>query len=195
MAFQRHHGQIVSPTKSLPPPQQLTNVCSLTPLEHGKETLHVEEQISCRIFFCENGFIQLLLVHLQPKTRCRQLVMAEESTPIPVVSFEKFLTGDRADQKEVAKQVYDAFSTIGFIYLKDHGIPQSRVEEIFELVRPKSSALCSKRVSVIDTTRIEQDVFHPSPRGQAQIQTHRSPGKPRVHGRRRRGYSRPQRVL
>lgn len=70
VAFQRHHGQIVSPTKSLPPPQQLTNVCSLTPLEHGKETLHVEEQISCRIFFCENGFIQLLLVSLQTKTWC-----------------------------------------------------------------------------------------------------------------------------
>lgn len=62
--------------------------------------------------------------------------MAAESTPIPVVSFEKFLTGDRADQKEVARKVYDAFSTIGFIYLKDHGIPQTRVEEIFELVRP-----------------------------------------------------------
>lgn len=61
--------------------------------------------------------------------------MAAEATPIPVVSFEKFLTGERSDQKEVARKVYDAFSTVGFIYLKDHGIPQTRVEEIFELVR------------------------------------------------------------
>ena len=60
--------------------------------------------------------------------------MAEDSTPIPVVSFEKFLSGDRSDQKEVAKKVYGAFSTVGFIYLKDHGIPQSRVDNIFELV-------------------------------------------------------------
>lgn len=60
--------------------------------------------------------------------------MAAESTPIPVVSFENFLTGDRAAQKEVAQRVYDAFSTVGFLYLKDHGIPQTRVEEIFELV-------------------------------------------------------------
>ncbi|KAL6252483.1 hypothetical protein RBB50_000202 [Rhinocladiella similis] len=52
---------------------------------------------------------------------------------IPVVSFEKFLTGTRDDQKEVAKQVYDAFSTVGFIYLKNTGISQARVDEIFEL--------------------------------------------------------------
>lgn len=60
--------------------------------------------------------------------------MSAESTPIPVVSFEQFLTGNRQSQKQVAKQVYDAFSTVGFIYLKDHGIPLARVEEIFELV-------------------------------------------------------------
>ncbi|KAH0835142.1 hypothetical protein AYO21_10307 [Fonsecaea monophora] len=58
---------------------------------------------------------------------------AADSTPIPVVSFEKFLTGDRADQKEVARRVYDAFSEVGFIYLKDYGIPQTRVDEIFAL--------------------------------------------------------------
>ncbi|OAP58820.1 hypothetical protein AYL99_06117 [Fonsecaea erecta] len=57
-----------------------------------------------------------------------------ESNPIPVVSFEKFLTGDRAGQKEVARRVYDAFSEVGFIYLKEHGIPQTRVDEIFALV-------------------------------------------------------------
>lgn len=61
--------------------------------------------------------------------------MSTEASTIPVVSFEKFLTGKRDDQKQVAKQVYDAFSTVGFIYLKDHGIPQTRVDEIFELVR------------------------------------------------------------
>lgn len=59
---------------------------------------------------------------------------------IPIVSFEKFLTGKRAEQQQVAKQVCDAFSTVGFIYLKDHGIPQSRVDEIFALVsQPQSN--------------------------------------------------------
>ncbi len=56
------------------------------------------------------------------------------SLSIPIVSFSPFLTGDRASQAEVAKAVYDAFSTVGFIYLKDCGIPQGKVDEIFELV-------------------------------------------------------------
>lgn len=60
--------------------------------------------------------------------------MSAESTPIPIVSFKQFLTGNRQCQKQVAKQVYDAFSTVGFIYLRDHGIPNARVEEIFDLV-------------------------------------------------------------
>ena len=55
-------------------------------------------------------------------------------TTIPVVSFSNFLTGNREDQEEVAKQVYNAFSTVGFIYLKDYGIPQTRVDEIINLV-------------------------------------------------------------
>jgi isopenicillin N synthase-like dioxygenase len=56
------------------------------------------------------------------------------NTTIPVVSFEKFLTGTRENQSDVAAKVYDAFSKIGFIYLKDHGISQERVDEIFQLV-------------------------------------------------------------
>ena len=55
-------------------------------------------------------------------------------TSIPVVSFAGFLTGNREKQEKVARRVYDAFSTVGFIYLKDHGIPQTRVDEIFALV-------------------------------------------------------------
>lgn len=54
---------------------------------------------------------------------------------IAVISFEKFIHGDRADQQDVAKQLYDAFSTVGWVYLKEHGISQERVDEIFELVR------------------------------------------------------------
>lgn len=56
------------------------------------------------------------------------------ANPIPVVSFGKFRTGTKEDQQAVAAQVYDAFSTVGFVYLEDCGIPQSRVDEIFALV-------------------------------------------------------------
>lgn len=54
---------------------------------------------------------------------------------IAVVSFDKFIHGNDDDRRAVAKQLYNAFSTVGWVYLKDHGIPQERVDEIFSLVR------------------------------------------------------------
>ena len=50
---------------------------------------------------------------------------------IPITSFQPFLTGDTAAQRDVAKQIYDAFCTVGFIYIKDHGIPPSSFQSIF----------------------------------------------------------------
>jgi isopenicillin N synthase-like dioxygenase len=57
-----------------------------------------------------------------------------ETADIAVVSFERFIQGGDEDKRAVAKQLYDAFSTVGWVYLKDHGIPQERVDEIFGLV-------------------------------------------------------------
>ncbi|ETI29417.1 hypothetical protein G647_01870 [Cladophialophora carrionii CBS 160.54] len=57
------------------------------------------------------------------------------SQTIPVVSFDKFLTGDRTAQKAVAREVYDAFSSVGFVYLREHGIAQKKVDEIFGLAQ------------------------------------------------------------
>jgi isopenicillin N synthase-like dioxygenase len=59
---------------------------------------------------------------------------------IAVVSFERFINGDDSEQRAVAKELYEAFSTVGWVYLKDHGIPQERVDEIFALVSsPRTS--------------------------------------------------------
>jgi isopenicillin N synthase-like dioxygenase len=58
-----------------------------------------------------------------------------ETADIAIVSFDKFINGDDADKRAVAKQIYSAFSTVGWVYIKDHGIPQERVDEIFGLVR------------------------------------------------------------
>ena len=51
------------------------------------------------------------------------------SCPIPVVDFSAMSLDVNADQssqavKDLAKQVYQAFSTIGFVYITNHGIPQ-----------------------------------------------------------------------
>ncbi|KAL5121588.1 hypothetical protein ACEQ8H_000660 [Pleosporales sp. CAS-2024a] len=58
-----------------------------------------------------------------------------ESADIAIVSFDKFINGGDAEKRAVAKQLYEAFSTVGWVYLKDHGIPQERVDEIFGLAK------------------------------------------------------------
>jgi isopenicillin N synthase-like dioxygenase len=57
-----------------------------------------------------------------------------EAADIAIVSFDKFINGGDAEKRAVAKQLYEAFSTVGWVYLKDHGIPQERVDDIFGLV-------------------------------------------------------------
>ena len=52
---------------------------------------------------------------------------------IAVVSFERFLNGNDEDRRVVAKEIYDAFSTLGWVYVKDHGV--DGVGDAFSLVR------------------------------------------------------------
>jgi isopenicillin N synthase-like dioxygenase len=58
-----------------------------------------------------------------------------ETADIAVVSFDQFIHGSDDDRRAVAKQLYNAFSTVGWVYIRDHGIPQERVDEMFDLVR------------------------------------------------------------
>lgn len=53
---------------------------------------------------------------------------------IAEVSFERFLNGNNHDRRVVAEEIYDAFSTVGWVYVKDTGISQERVDDIFKLV-------------------------------------------------------------
>lgn len=57
------------------------------------------------------------------------------SAEIAEVSFAPFLHGNAADRQAVAQEIFEAFSTVGFVYVKDHGIAQDRVDAIFGLVR------------------------------------------------------------
>lgn len=54
--------------------------------------------------------------------------------PFPIVSFQPFLDGLDEEQARVAQELYDAFHTIGWIYLKDFGISQQEIEEMFSAV-------------------------------------------------------------
>lgn len=52
---------------------------------------------------------------------------------IAVVSFERFLNGDDKAKRAVAAEIYEAFSTVGWVYIKDHGVDS--VGDAFSLVR------------------------------------------------------------
>ncbi|KAM7449086.1 hypothetical protein ABFA07_003080 [Porites harrisoni] len=74
-----------------------------------------------------------------PCTNCQEFNMAPNpACPIPVVDFGAMSLdvkdADRSNQavKDLAKQVYQAFSTIGVVYITNHGIPQETIDTTFE---------------------------------------------------------------
>ncbi|XP_013406541.1 UPF0676 protein C1494.01 isoform X4 [Lingula anatina] len=58
---------------------------------------------------------------------------------IPIIDLKAFdITKeenevDRKDLEKLANDVFKAFSTIGFVYVKNHGIPQDQIDNIFRL--------------------------------------------------------------
>lgn len=57
-----------------------------------------------------------------------------QAADIAIVFFDRFINGDAIQKRAVAQEVYDAFSSVGWVYIADHGIPQTRVDEVFGLV-------------------------------------------------------------
>lgn len=57
----------------------------------------------------------------------------------PIVSFEPFLSGGDAEKRKVAQELYDAFHTFGWVYLKDFGISQEEIDNMFSMVRDLAS--------------------------------------------------------
>ncbi|KAH0559112.1 hypothetical protein GP486_004324 [Trichoglossum hirsutum] len=53
-------------------------------------------------------------------------------SPVPIVDYGLFLHGDDEDKRKLAAQVDDAFRTVGFVCLVNHGIEQAKVDECFE---------------------------------------------------------------
>jgi isopenicillin N synthase-like dioxygenase len=52
---------------------------------------------------------------------------------IAIIDFAPFLDG--SNKQEVANAMLESFKDIGFVYLLNHGIPQERVTQMFEMVR------------------------------------------------------------
>ena len=66
--------------------------------------------------------------------------MLQLETMIPVVDLAEYnlsveeKTTDTATLKDLAGQICQAFQTVGFVYLKNHGIPQELVKNVTYLI-------------------------------------------------------------
>ena len=58
----------------------------------------------------------------------RQLSTASH---VPIVDFGRFLKGNDSEKKAASEDVLDAFKTVGFVYLANHSIPQSQIDNVF----------------------------------------------------------------
>ena len=95
------------------------------------QSFHLPQAKVCQLFVLHSQTI----LHTRLNKVGEPAAIMSDTVDIAVVSFDKFLHGGDEAKRGVARQLYDAFSTVGWVYLKDHGIPQERVDEIFSLVR------------------------------------------------------------
>lgn len=64
------------------------------------------------------------------------------ASKIAVVDFAAYSSCENLDETNVAiyklaQEIYDAFTTLGFVYIKNHGIPESEVIRIFASCRQR----------------------------------------------------------
>jgi isopenicillin N synthase-like dioxygenase len=50
---------------------------------------------------------------------------------IPIIDFTGLTVGDLAHRKNTATDMREAFEDFGFIYLNNHSVPQSVIDELF----------------------------------------------------------------
>lgn len=53
---------------------------------------------------------------------------------VPVVDFGKFLHGSASERKLVATEIDSAFRSTGFVFLKNHSVDQTKVQQCFDWV-------------------------------------------------------------
>lgn len=57
---------------------------------------------------------------------------AAPTATIPVIDFAPFVSGDGEGQQQVAQEIYQACHTVGFMYLKNHGVAEDLLERVFQ---------------------------------------------------------------
>jgi len=79
------------------------------------------------------------------------------NSDIPLVNFEPFLHGSATDREHVASTIDVALSSVGFIYLSNHGLDQRKVDECFRWVSDSSHNIFVASSSSVDISRKTQD--------------------------------------
>lgn len=72
----------------------------------------------------------------RPSREALQLMAVAPGQPftqIPVVDFGEFLHGSSSQQREVAAQIGDACRNVGFMYLVNHGVSQSLINDVMSV--------------------------------------------------------------
>lgn len=59
------------------------------------------------------------------------MTIDNNSSFIPIIDFSKFLNGDLNDKLKVAHDILNAFKSVGFVYLDNHGIPLDTINHVF----------------------------------------------------------------
>lgn len=57
--------------------------------------------------------------------------MSKMLVQIPIIDFEQFIRGDAASRQAVVQQIYQACHEVGFMYLKNPGISQDLIDQLF----------------------------------------------------------------
>lgn len=60
--------------------------------------------------------------------------MPSTTPALPVFDFSKFLHGEREERYKAATEIVDAFKSLGFVYLTDHGISGNKIQSLFDWV-------------------------------------------------------------
>jgi len=70
----------------------------------------------------------------------------DSAVQIPLIDFSKFRkAASPAEKRQVSDELVQGFKDVGFIYLKNHGIPESDIANVFQKVR----AACADKVVAI----------------------------------------------
>src|SRR5579862_2766121 len=79
------------------------------------------------------------LIHSPPQLseaeQIRLMDYPDSTEEIPTLDMSPYLRGEPGGRERVAAQLREVTETIGFFYLKGHGIPQSLIDRVFEQSR------------------------------------------------------------